>query len=63
MTSHPAPSTQLLASVPLDAVDGQPLRYRRNADGTFSLYSIGENGVDAMVACLAPAQVLMFAEV
>jgi hypothetical protein len=35
-----------LASVPLDPVDGQPLRYRRNADGTFLLYSVGENGKD-----------------
>jgi hypothetical protein len=33
-------------AVPLDPVDGQPLRYRRNADGTFRLYSVGENGVD-----------------
>ena len=37
---------ELLPSVPLDPVDGQPLRYHRNADGTFLLYSIGENGVD-----------------
>lgn len=37
---------EFLASVPLDPVDGQPLRYRRNADGSFTLYSIGENGVD-----------------
>ena len=35
-----------LPAVPLDPVDGQPLRYRRNADGTFLLYSVGENGVD-----------------
>jgi hypothetical protein len=27
-------------------VDGQPLRYRRNSDRTFLLYSIGENGKD-----------------
>ena len=27
-------------------MDGQPLRYRRNADGTFLLYSVGENGKD-----------------
>ena len=33
-------------AVPLDPVDGQPLRYRPNADGTFLLYSIGQNGVD-----------------
>ena len=37
---------ELLPSVPLDPVDGQPLRYHRNADGTFLLYSIGENGKD-----------------
>ena len=37
---------KFLESVPLDAVDGQPLRYRRNTDGTFLLYSVGENGVD-----------------
>ncbi|HKW28409.1 MAG TPA: hypothetical protein VJT54_03670, partial [Verrucomicrobiae bacterium] len=35
-----------LQSVPMDYMDGQPLRYRRNADGTFLLYSIGENGKD-----------------
>jgi hypothetical protein len=27
-------------------VDGQPLRYRRNADGTFLLYSVGVDGKD-----------------
>ena len=37
---------EFLASVPLDTVDGQPLRYRRNANGTFLLYSVGANGVD-----------------
>jgi hypothetical protein len=36
----------LLPSVPIDCMDGQPLRYRPNADGTFLLYSVGENGVD-----------------
>ncbi len=35
-----------LPTLPLDAVDGQPLRYRRNADGTFLLYSVGDNGTD-----------------
>lgn len=39
-------SPEFLAAVPLDPVDGQPLRYQRNADGTFLLYSIGEDGVD-----------------
>lgn len=37
---------EFLTSVPLDPVDGNPLRYRSNADGTFVLYSIGENGKD-----------------
>ena len=37
---------EFLPAVPLDPVDGQPLLYRRNADGTFLLYSVGENGVD-----------------
>jgi hypothetical protein len=36
----------LLPSVPIDCMDGQPLRYRLNYDGTFLLYSVGENGVD-----------------
>lgn len=35
-----------LSTIPLDPVDAQPLRYHREADGTFLLYSIGENGVD-----------------
>ncbi len=37
---------KLIPSVPIDPVDGQPLGYRRNADGTFLLYSVGENGRD-----------------
>ena len=37
---------EFVPAVPLDPVDGQPLRYRPNADGTFLLYSIGQNGVD-----------------
>jgi len=37
---------EFVSAVPLDPVDGQPLRYRPNADGTFLLYSVGENGVD-----------------
>jgi hypothetical protein len=36
----------LLQTVPIDCMDGEPLRYRPNADGTFLLYSVGENGVD-----------------
>jgi hypothetical protein len=37
---------EFLAAVPLDPVDGKPLRYHANPDGTFLLYSVGENGVD-----------------
>lgn len=37
---------EFVAKVPRDPIDGKPLRYRLNADGTFVLYSIGENGVD-----------------
>jgi hypothetical protein len=33
----------LLAAVPVDWMDGKPLRYRLNADGTFTLWSIGED--------------------
>jgi hypothetical protein len=32
--------------VPPDPVDGKPLRYQLNPDGTFLLYSIGEDGVN-----------------
>ncbi len=35
-----------LAAVPRDFMDGQPLRYRLNADGSFTLYSVGEDGRD-----------------
>jgi hypothetical protein len=37
---------EFLSTVPLDPVDGQSLRYRLNADGTFLLYSVGPNGKD-----------------
>jgi hypothetical protein len=37
---------EFLSSVPLDPIDGKPLRYRKNSDGTFLLYSVGDNGVD-----------------
>jgi hypothetical protein len=37
---------EFLPAVPRDPVDGQPLRYHLNADGTFLLYSIGEDAVD-----------------
>jgi hypothetical protein len=35
-----------IEAVPRDVMDGQPLRYRRVADGRFILYSIGQNGKD-----------------
>ncbi|MBC8096521.1 MAG: hypothetical protein H7Y43_11985 [Akkermansiaceae bacterium] len=35
-----------VSAVPHDPVDGLPLRFRRNPDGTFLLYSIGADGKD-----------------
>jgi hypothetical protein len=37
---------ELLRKTPRDFMDGQPLRYRANDDGTFLLYSIGDDGKD-----------------
>jgi hypothetical protein len=37
---------EFLPTEPRDLMDGQPLRYRLNADGTFLLYSVGEDGQD-----------------
>lgn len=37
---------EFVAEVPYDPVDGKPLRYHLNPDGTFALYSIGEDGKD-----------------
>jgi hypothetical protein len=37
---------EFLPRVPCDFMDGQPLRYRLNRDGTFLLYSVGANGRD-----------------
>lgn len=37
---------EFIQAVPLDFSDGQPLRYRRRAEGDFVLYSIGSDGVD-----------------
>lgn len=37
---------EFLSSVPIDYMDGKPLRYRLNADGSFTLYSVGEDGKD-----------------
>ncbi|MBI3876023.1 MAG: hypothetical protein HY300_08735 [Verrucomicrobia bacterium] len=37
---------EFLPAVPIDFMDGNPLRYRLQPDGAFLLYSIGEDGVD-----------------
>jgi hypothetical protein len=37
---------EFLVSLPIDYMDGKPLRYRLNADKTFTLYSVGEDGKD-----------------
>jgi hypothetical protein len=34
---------EFLTGLPTDLMDGQPLRYRLNQDGTFLLYSVGAN--------------------
>jgi hypothetical protein len=36
----------LLHEVPVDGMDGHDLRYRLNADGTYLLYSVGDDGAD-----------------
>lgn len=48
---HPPPNLsaltpEFLDQVPIDPMSGQPLCYRLNADGTFVLYSTGEDGKD-----------------
>jgi hypothetical protein len=37
---------EILPKVPIDFMDGKPLRYQRRDDGTFLLYSAGEDGKD-----------------
>ena len=34
---------EFLCTVPRDLMDGQPLRYRLHPDGSFALYSVGDN--------------------
>lgn len=41
-----AVAPEFAATVPRDPIDGKPLRYRLNADGSFLLYCIGTNGKD-----------------
>jgi hypothetical protein len=48
--AYPAELTALvpefLRQLPRDPMDGQPLRYRLNPDGSFLLYSVGQDGQD-----------------
>lgn len=37
---------RFLGKIPTDLFDGKPLRYRRNADGSYILYSVGWNQID-----------------
>lgn len=37
---------EFLAALPMDFMDGHPLRYRLNSDGTYALYSVGDNLID-----------------
>ncbi len=37
---------EFLTSVPIDYMDGKPMKYHLNADGSFTLYSVGEDGKD-----------------
>lgn len=39
-------SPEFLRNVPRDCMDGQPLKYRVNKDGTFTLYSVGVDGIE-----------------
>ena len=48
---HPAPNLPALvpdfiSAVPTDYLDGQPIKYRINPDGTGLLYSVGDDGKD-----------------
>lgn len=37
---------EFLPSIPIDPVNGESLHYKLNPDGTFLLYSVGEDGED-----------------
>jgi hypothetical protein len=37
---------EFLSAVPIDFMDGKPLRYKLRPDGDFLLYSVGEDGID-----------------
>jgi hypothetical protein len=53
---------EFLDRVPLDWMDGQPLRYRLKPAGGFVLYSVGDNGTDdgGDASLLRPASVASF---
>jgi hypothetical protein len=49
--NRPAPDLaslvpEFLSTLPYDPMSGSPLKYRLNADGSFVLYSVGEDGKD-----------------
>ena len=37
---------QFFPAVPIDLMSAKPLRHRLNVDGSFRLYSVGEDGRD-----------------
>ncbi|PWU10934.1 MAG: hypothetical protein C5B50_24515 [Verrucomicrobia bacterium] len=37
---------EFLSSVPTDYLDGKPIKYHLNQDGSFTLYSVGDDGKD-----------------
>ena len=37
---------EFLSAVPIDYMDGKPIKYRLDAEGSFVLYSVGEDGKD-----------------
>lgn len=41
--TYPTMPTNLQMDLPVDPFDGKPLRYRRNADGSVVIYSVGRN--------------------
>lgn len=46
-TSLAALVPEELPEIPIDPMDGKPLRYRLESDATFNLWSVGLDGVDA----------------
>lgn len=37
---------EYLSAIPIDPMNGEPLHYRPNSDGSFALWSVGEDGAD-----------------